>query len=181
MTRHTKIALGVGGVLIVGGIVYGFGLYTYFVRTEVQEALPTATDTPSRIGAALTPASDAPIPAIPPLPAVVARGSFVPIDAIHKGSGEAIMVNVAGTRFLRLENFQVTNGPDLHVYLSTSEKPTGDLASLGAYLDLGLLKGNVGNQNYALSDDLDDYRTAVIWCKRFGVLFSYAVMEEVSF
>jgi hypothetical protein len=78
---------------------------------------------------------------------------------------------------LRFEDFRVTNGPDLYVYLSQNPKPTRDESSLGAFIDLGKLKGNSGNQNYEITEDITGYNTAVIWCKRFGVLFSFAVLQ----
>ncbi len=152
-SRMKKLLALLTGLLVIIGVTSIFGLYTYFLRTEVDERVPATTIS---------------VPAVPAEPTVKKRGSFVAVDRIHKGSGEARIITVDGTYFLRLENFTVTNGPDLHVYLSTSENPTGDLASLGDYRDLGLLKGNVGNQNYALPADLGDYRTAVIWCKRDG-------------
>lgn len=71
----------------------------------------------------------------------------------------------------------MTNGPDLYVYLSNSNTPTRDEKSLGQYVNLGRLKGNVGNQNYEIPELASGYTTAVIWCKKFSVLFSYAVSE----
>ena len=41
----------------------------------------------------------------------------------------------------------VTNGPALSVLLSTATGVTSS-ENLGEYLDLGPLKGNIGNQNY---------------------------------
>jgi len=61
------------------------------------------------------------------------------------------------------------------VYLSNVEKPNGTVASLREYIDLGLLKGNKGSQNYVIPEGYENYYTVVIWCKQYGVLFSYAV------
>jgi hypothetical protein len=52
-----------------------------------------------------------------------------------------------GAQVLRFEDFSATNGPDLHVLLATNPAPASRV-DLGDYLDLGSLKGNVGNQNY---------------------------------
>jgi hypothetical protein len=70
---------------------------------------------------------------------------------------------------LRVENLKVTNGPDLYVYLATD---TGS----SEFVDLGRLKGNIGNQNYVIPDgtDLTKYNTVLIWCKLFSVLFGSA-------
>jgi len=145
-------------VIIIIAVIYFTGLYTYFVRTDVQEALPSPSTETSKMG-------------------VLRTGSFGEVDFIHKGSGEAKIVQVDGKHILRLENFNVTSGPDLYVYLSKSNAPTGDIKSLGDYVDLGLLKGTSGNQNYDISQNVEGYKTAVIWCKRYGVLFTYAVMQ----
>jgi len=47
------------------------------------------------------------------------------------------------------------------------------------FVDLGTLKGNVGNQNYLIPADvdLDRYSTAVVWCRRFEVGFAAAVLS----
>ena len=43
-------------------------------------------------------------------------------------------------------------------------------------MELGELKGNVGSQNYAIPADLElqQFESAVIWCKRFSVPFGAA-------
>ena len=71
----------------------------------------------------------------------------------------------------------MTNGPELHVILSTHADPQGrDDVHQEGYLDVGKLKGNIGNQNYALAagTDLAGIASVVVWCKAFGVLFSTA-------
>lgn len=91
-------------------------------------------------------------------------------DGIHNASGKAtVLYPEDGSAVLRLENFRVTNGPDLYVYLSTDR-------SASDYIDLGQLKANSGNQNYELPDgvDLSKYDTVVIWCKAFSVYFGGA-------
>ncbi len=145
-------------LFLVAGLIYFTGLYTYFVRTDIQEELPQGSnsDTPTE---------------------TLAQGNFVEVDLIHKGSGDAKLIVSEGKHILRLENFNVVSGPDLYVYLTSSEQPTGDIKSLGDYKDLGLLKGTSGNQNYEIPGDSAGYRTAVIWCKRYGILFTYAVMK----
>ncbi len=44
------------------------------------------------------------------------------------------------------------------------------------FIDLGSIKGNVGNQNYEVPADTDlgKYRAVTIWCRRFGVNFATA-------
>jgi hypothetical protein len=46
-------------------------------------------------------------------------------------------------------------------------------------IDMGTIKGNIGDQNYVLNADLDlsKYRTVSIWCKRFAVNFGAAPLR----
>jgi hypothetical protein len=98
-------------------------------------------------------------------------GNFVGSgDGFHNAEGVAKVINLAdGRTFLRLENLKATNGPDLYVYLST-DKDASDIVNLGR------LKGNIGNQNYEIpaGTDLSKYDTVLIWCKAFSVLFGSA-------
>jgi hypothetical protein len=114
------------------------------------------------------------IPAPPPNPAKI--GYFTEIDLIHKGSGRALIYPTAkGGPTVQLNNFAVTRGPDLYVYLSknTAIKEKG----LGEFTNLGKLKSSKGNQNYLLPADWNEYHSVVIWCKAFGVLFSEAALN----
>ena len=93
----------------------------------------------------------------------------------HTTKGRAVVKEVAdGSRVLRLEDFETSNGPDVRVYLSAGPKD----AYGKDFVDLGGLKGNVGNQNYSIpaGTDLDRYDTAVIWCRRFTVAFGAATL-----
>ncbi len=128
-------------------------------------------------------AAEAAMPDMPAEPAILARGSFIDIDPIHGAVGSATVYALPdGARLLRFEDFRSKNGPDLHVYLST-EAPTTTFAGLGAdEIHLGPLKGNVGNQNYAIPADLDlsRYKSAVIYCVPFRVVFSTAAFEALD-
>ena len=110
----------------------------------------------------------------------VSTGQFEDEDFIHKGSGDATIYRLGnGSHVLRLEDLNVTNGPDLHVLLL--KDPEGRDKSLG-YLDLGGLKGNRGNQNYGIPDgeDVTEYRSAMIYCQPFHVIFSIAELMDVE-
>ncbi len=114
-------------------------------------------------------------------PALLSRGQFSDADAVHKGSGDANVYRVNGDDHLvRLENFRVTNGPALVVYLAKhpSPKQASDVVD-GGFISLGKLKGNVGNQNYPVpaGTDIEQYNSVVIWCELFDVLFSPAALE----
>ena len=98
-------------------------------------------------------------------------GKFIGVnDGIHNAEGVAKVVALDdGTSVLRLENFKATNGPDLYVYLAT-DKSASDIVNLGR------LKGNIGNQNYPIpaGTDITKYNTALIWCRAFSVIFGSA-------
>jgi hypothetical protein len=98
-------------------------------------------------------------------------GNFVGSgDGFHKAEGVVKVITLAdGKTFLRLENLKATNGPDLYVYLSTG-KDVSDIVNLGR------LKGNIGNQNYEIppGTNLSKYDTVLIWCKAFSTLFGSA-------
>jgi Electron transfer DM13 len=103
-------------------------------------------------------------------------GEFVGVnDGIHSAEGQVKVLTLNdGTNFLRLEDFRATNGPDLYVYLSVDK-------SASDFVNLGRLKGNVGNQNYEIPEgtDLSKYATVLIWCQAFSVLFGSADLEQV--
>jgi hypothetical protein len=105
----------------------------------------------------------------------VYAGTFVGVnDGIHNAEGQAKVIKLSdGSNFLRLEDFRSTNGPDLYVYLST-DKSNSD------FVNLGRLKGNVGNQNYEIPQgiDLSKYDTVLIWCQAFSVLFGSAELRN---
>lgn len=100
---------------------------------------------------------------------LVYQGVFSGADSFHQVKGKALVLSSEGKRYLRIENFESTNGPDLKVYLSK------DLDAKD-YVNLGNLKGNIGNQNYEVPEsvNLEDYNYVLIWCERFGVLFGHA-------
>jgi len=86
----------------------------------------------------------------------------------HHAEGTAKIIQAGDQKYLRFENFEVTNGPDLRVYIT----PDGDIKN-GIHLDK--LKGSRGSQNYILeSIDTDTFDTVVIYCQPFGVYFGRA-------
>ncbi len=154
------------GVILIGLGIYYTGVYTYFIENKISEELPQ-----------MSPANQQ---QTQQEPKIIKQGSFVDADFFHKGSGQAYVLEYPdGKKVLRFENFQTVNGPDLYVYFSKTNAPTGDLESLGDYIDLGRLKGNVGDQNYELPKNIiaESFSSVVIWCKKFGVLFPYSVLK----
>lgn len=103
---------------------------------------------------------------------VVATGVFVDGEPGHRNSGDAILLT-DGSRFvLRFENFSVTNGPDIHVFLSKGPRyAPGDV-------DLGSVTATRGSSNYDLPPTVDPraYAYVIIWCVPFSVQFGFAAL-----
>jgi hypothetical protein len=140
-------------------------------RSEIEEELLAAADTmPDKMMDDAMPDGEEIV--------ILKEAMFEDADRAHKGSGTAkILQTPAGERLLRFEEFSVANGPDLHVILSDNPFPTSR-DDVGTYVDLGELKGNIGNQNYEIPNDLnlDQYKSVVIYCMPFHVVFSIGTL-----
>jgi hypothetical protein len=110
---------------------------------------------------------------------VIESGTF--FGVMHPTIGTATIYRLSdGGRILRLTNFKTSNGLDVHVYLVAADNAKDSAAIKDAeIIDLGKIKGNIGNQNYPLAQDLDlsKYRTVSIWCQRFAVNFGSAPLN----
>ena len=141
----------------------------------MEQIMGAAAQSPDAVAADAMPDSQ---------PQVIARGMFRDADAIHKGTGTALLYALAdGRNIVRFEDFRTTNGPALVVYIAKHPSPTAasDVTE-GGFLSLGKLKGKVDNQNYAVPAEIDiaEYGSVVVWCELFGVLFSPAALERVE-
>jgi hypothetical protein len=109
-------------------------------------------------------------------------GQFYSI--LHPTAGTATIYRLEdGTRILRFTGFTTSNGPDVHVYMVAADdaKDAATVQQAG-FVDLGVIKGNVGDQNYALGSDLDlaKYRAVSTWCKRFSVNFGAVALRPTE-
>ncbi len=115
---------------------------------------------------------------------LLAAGNFAGADAIHRGEGLAeIFMGNDGGRIITFSDFEVTNGPDLKVWLVAHPDPqNADQVLESDYIPLGVLKGNIGNQNYTIpaGADLGKYQSVVIWCEQFSVLFATAALGDTA-
>lgn len=91
----------------------------------------------------------------------------------HSASGTVSILRGEGISYVRYENFQTINGPDLYVYFAE------DLEAKN-FVNIGRLKATEGSVNYEIPAgvDVSKYRYVLVWCKRFGVLFNYADIES---
>jgi len=87
----------------------------------------------------------------------------------HDVEGKALLVQVGDQKIIRFEDLKTINGPDLRIYLSTG-------LNADDIVDLGAIRATEGNVNYTVPSGTDTtkYRNVLIWCRAFGVLFSYA-------
>lgn len=186
----------VTGVLVVAVLAVGTGLFWFqpwkvFQDETVREELPTAAGTPTA-GSALsdtapTPAKDTsetPVPQESQGPREVAVGKLISHE--HRTSGAVKILRLPdGSHTLRLEGLETSNGPDLHVWITDAPVKEGragwGVFDDGKHKSLGKLKGNKGDQNYALPSDLDlaRYTSVSIWCDRFDVSFGAAELAQV--
>lgn len=135
---------------------YAFRPERLVLNRRVDEAMPSA------------PGSSSPQPLV--------SGQFYSI--LHPTAGTATIYRMGdGSRVLRFTSFSTSNGPDVHVYMVASDDAK-DVATVqqAGFIDLGVIKGNVGDQNYSIGPDVDlsKYRAVSVWCKRFSVNFGAA-------
>lgn len=185
MTNSTRNRLLLAGGLVVA--VVGFLLFrpdTLFTDVPVDQSLEEAftTTTTSLTTSTASPTTTTSGTATPPTtgqvvePVVVTSGMFTGID--HSATGTVNVYEQDGRFVLRFEDdTDIQNGPDLYVWVLAAESYDGGIP--GEYLDLGVLTGTVGSQNYQLPENFDPsvHRTVLIWCLRFAVPFGAAPLQ----
>jgi hypothetical protein len=197
--RTRWFVLVVGAVLVV--ILFAFPLWWPLVnRSAMAEVLPGLADLPLAEQAvieqiatedrafaealiatglaapAVVPEAEQAMPAMQG-PVVYATGEFVALDAVRRASGTVTVYQDAdGSWVIRLEDFTVRNGPQLHLFLSehTAPRTPDEVRQGGLGLDWGPLKGAVGNQNYRLPPEFDMSRVGSV------VIFSVPYQEVFS-
>jgi hypothetical protein len=113
--------------------------------------------------------------------AILATGTFHGV--VHKTSGRATVYQTTGGNVLRLTHFATSNGPNLHILLLAAADAKDDenfLTEKVERIDFGPLKGNEGDQNYAIpaGTDLARYKSVAIFCERFNANFGTAPLEK---
>jgi hypothetical protein len=164
MKRKVRIVVGLAVVLVVAWLLFRPELL--FVNRTVSEKFPAAPQS-SAAGSQI--------------PQKLLSGQFK--GYAHETEGTAAIYDMDGKRILRLTNFKTSNGPDVHVYLIAAPDAKDDATVKNAdFVDLGSMKGNVGDQNYDVPDmvDLAKYRAVTIWCKRFNVNFGTAPLAPTT-
>jgi hypothetical protein len=154
------------GVVVLAIAWYAFRPELLFVDKTVSEDFPAGAQMAS----------------IEKGPMSITQGNFKSLA--HETKGLASIYQLAdGKRTLRLTDFETSNGPDVHVYLTAGEvEKGGDAIKAAGFIDLGSLKGNKGDQNYEIPAevDLSRYKHVAIWCARFGVNFASAQLSTAN-
>ncbi|MFF4742465.1 DM13 domain-containing protein [Streptomyces sp. NPDC001268] len=182
VVRRPLVIVGLVVVAVVAVVgLYWFQPWKLWVDETVREELPTAApaspDGPGASADTAPPAASA--------PEVLATGSFISHE--HATSGSVKIVRLAdGSRLLRIEDLDTSSGPDLRVWLTDAPVKEGrdgwHVFDDGEYLSLGRLKGNKGDQNYALpaGADLNRLTSVTVWCDRFDVSFGAAELRKAA-
>jgi hypothetical protein len=99
------------------------------------------------------------------------QGSFTG-NMNYKATGIVKLYDYQGKKYIYFENFSGSNGPDLKVYIATTNTAT-------QFVNLGPLKGISGSQAYAVATppDFTQYNKVLIWCQQFGVLFGSSTLQ----
>lgn len=160
--KSKKPIIGLAAAIAGGVLWYLFRPELLFVNAKVNDLFPVAAaeQTSERVTQ----------------PVLLSQGDFHRVA--HESKGTAAIYQFAdGKRLLRFTGFETSNGPDVHVYLVAAEDANdSDTVKQVGFVEIGSLKGNIGDQNYDLPGDLDlaKYRAVTIWCQRFGVNFGTA-------
>lgn len=163
--QHPRLAtaLAIAVVAVLGFGIFWFGPQKLFLNETAADTLPgeQGNGSPADVN-------------------TLFEGTFVSLA--HETTGTAKIVDVSGTMYLRFENLDSLNGPDLFVYL-TSQPATADPSAFDdtLVLDLGGLEANRGDLNIEIptGSDLSEVKSAVIWCRRFTVAFGAADLASV--
>jgi hypothetical protein len=178
----TWLLVAVAAIGVLGG--YWFQPWKLVTDREVAEALstpqpvrsvPSGRPSGGPVGASASAAS---------APILVRQGVFLTHE--HETSGTARIIRTAnGAHRLELVGLATSNGPDLRVWLTDQPVREGHAGwrvfDDGNWFELGRLKGNRGDQAYAIpaSLDLGKVSSVSIWCRRFAVSFGAAALRPV--
>jgi hypothetical protein len=165
--RWVWLTAGALAVLFAGALIW-FQPQKLLYDQRVDEVLPSAAADRSRPTGSVAPPQAA-------QPVELASGSFASRE--HQTVGTARVLRLSDGRVIvRFEGFSTSNGPVLVVWLTKNPALGPDEAFDDDYVSLGPLKGNIGDQNYAVPVDVDStaYTSVVVWCDRFDVPFGAA-------
>lgn len=156
------VALAVAGALAIP--VAAYVIVPALVKSTLTESLPVGS-APAAGSLSAPPGSNQ----------VLAQGELRRLNAVDFGSGNVLIADVNGIRYLRFENVAIAGAPDLYVYLSdrTDGQP-------GRFTNLGRLKATNGSFNYPIPTNLDlaQAKSVVVYCRTFTVTITFALLQK---
>ena len=113
---------------------------------------------------------------------ILYHGTLNAVDSVHKGEGDIYIVTQSGIMKVLFVDVQITNGPDLYVYLSDKTSFSSTTDSPGSFKNLGTLDYTHGNFSVSIpgGTPLDNFNSVLIYCKQFSVVFTWATLEAVA-
>lgn len=102
------------------------------------------------------------------------RGSWEPLNGKEtQGTVELVTLDSGMLQVSFSEDFLLSDGPGLFVYLSNAEVPSADFVNLGNFIS------PTGAQNYRVPDEitLDSYTHVIVHCEPYNVTFAYAELR----
>lgn len=156
-----KLIIGGGAVAAVVGLalaLFVFEVHTAFIDERVDEKIDVSSDMK-----------------------LVAEGVLHEVE--HKGRGKVQLYHAGDEVTVALTEFDIENGPDLRLRLvDIEDAKDSESVKKAGFVDLGPLKGNIGDQSYKLAEPFDEkkHRALVVWCERFGVNFMTAPLAPPS-
>ncbi len=189
----TRRPLLIGTAIVAGGLLwYLFRPDALVISKTVHEPFPAMQESGSRMvetpgmahssmaSSSMADSHEADHMSNDSEPVRLATGRFH--TNAHETKGQATIYRLDdGRRLLRLTGFSTSNGPDVRVYLvAAADVQKEDAAKRAGIVDLGALKGNIGDQNYDVPEGLDltKYHAVSIWCRRFSVNFGAAPLAD---
>jgi hypothetical protein len=179
------ITWGLGGALLFVAVVPAYideevneDLATTAADLGLEEAPSPSTTEPPIAGAAAEAPDDTVAPTTTEAPAEPVKVTTGQLSGLagHRGSGEAAVYRLAdGTDFVRLEDFEVSNGPGIEVWViprAGAESPDGGTK-------LADLPGNTGSFNAAIPVEFDTSGdvTVLLWCNPVATPMAHATQS----
>lgn len=96
------------------------------------------------------------------------QSSFIPTSGISV-QGDVQIYELNSKFYLKLNNFSISEGPDLKIYLSRDNYPT-EIINLGA-LESGTIRLLPNGVNF------NEYKYVLIHCQAYNHLFAYAQLN----
>jgi hypothetical protein len=125
---------------------------------------------------AMTDVEEAMISVDPPPSAQITRSGIFSSFAHSLAGNCGLYIDDKSNKTLRLENFTMTMGPDVYVFVSKSNN-----YSKANVITIGKLSESYSNDGLNLKVDstinLDDYKFVLVYCVQYNSLFGYTELK----